>query len=153
MIFSYKDIFAAVEGEVGATNLTEFRVCVKENSTPHKAKVRPLNLKQKESLWSQLDMWVKQDVIEESESPWASTLVPVLKKDGTTRWEVDYHKVNEVIVSDAYPLPNISKNLEKLQGSSVFSSFDAAGAYHIIPVKKQSRPILEFTSPFGTSQY
>ena len=39
LIFSYKDIFTAVEGEVGATTLTEFKVHVKDNAVPHKAKV------------------------------------------------------------------------------------------------------------------
>ena len=39
LIFSYKDIFTTVKGEVGATTLTKFKVYVKENAVTYKAKV------------------------------------------------------------------------------------------------------------------
>ena len=56
-------------------------------------------------------------MIEETESPWASALVPALKKDGSIRWAIDYWQLNSVTIADAYPLPNIQDNLDKLQVS------------------------------------
>ena len=101
----------------------------------------------------QLALWKKEDVIEESSSPWAAALVPCLKKGGETRWAVDYRPLNAVTVADSYPLPRIQDNLERLQGARVFSTLDAAGAYHVLPVEKRTRPLLAFTTPFGLYQF
>ena len=83
----------------------------------------------------------------ESTSPWASALVPAFKKGGSIRWAVDYRGLNKVTIADAYPLPSIEENLERLQGSTIYSTMDAAAAYHTIAVKEKVRPYLAFITP------
>ena len=72
-----------------------------------------------------------------------------LKKNRETRWAIDYRALNTVTITDSYPLPNIQDNLDKLQGSFIFSVIDAAGAYNIVPVAEMARPLLAFTTPLG----
>ena len=122
---------------------------LKSEARPLKQKLMPLNPHQKEDLMKQLDLWEKENVIEETESPWVSALVPALKKDGSIRWANDYWQLNSITIADAYPLPNIQDNLDKLQGSRVFSTLDAASAYHTILVEPKSHPLLAFTTPWG----
>jgi hypothetical protein len=83
LVREYQDVFSSPEQAIGKTNLIEFSLELEPGARLQKARVCPLNPRQKQSLKDQLDLWKDEDVIEECESPWASALVPVLKKDNT----------------------------------------------------------------------
>ena len=51
-------------------------------------------------------------MISPSKSPMAAPLFFVKKKDGGQRMCIDYRKLNEITVRDAYPLPNMEALLE-----------------------------------------
>ena len=106
-----------------------------------------------ESLKEQINTWKEQDVIEPANSPWASPLVPVKKKDGRVRWAVDYRFLNHSTIQDSYPLQRIRSNLEQLSGARVYSMLDASGAYHNIRIHPDSRSATTFTSPYGAYQF
>ncbi|GFU14080.1 retrovirus-related Pol polyprotein from transposon 17.6 [Trichonephila clavipes] len=54
------------------------------------------------------------DVIEPSLSPWASPIVLARKKDGSTRFCVDYRRLNNVTKKNSYPRPRIDDTLDTL---------------------------------------
>ncbi|GBN99533.1 hypothetical protein AVEN_74744-1 [Araneus ventricosus] len=60
---------------------------------------------------------VDNGIIVESSGPWASPIVLVKKKDGSTRFCVDYRKLNEITIKDSYPIPRIDDTLDALNGS------------------------------------
>ena len=93
---------------------------------------------QKRNLKNQIDEWIEQGVIEPANSPWASPLVPVKKKDGRMRWVTDLRLLNSATVKDAYPLTNIQENLQKLQGATIFTE-------HVAPVTayKSRKKVIE----------
>ncbi len=68
-------------------------------------------------------------VIELCQSSWASRVVLVTKKDSSTRFCVDYCKVNDIMLKDAYPLPRIDDTLDALRGSQYFSTLDLYSGY------------------------
>jgi len=63
-------------------------------------------------------------------SEWTSPIVLVKKKDGSTRFCIDYRKVNLATRKFHYPLPRIETMLENLQGCDRFFSLDLKSAYH-----------------------
>ena len=61
--------------------------------------------------------------IEPSDSPWSSPVVLVMKKDGGTRFCVDYRWINDATVNYDYPLPRIDDTLDMLAGKQWFSTW------------------------------
>ena len=112
LVHKYADVFSSPEKEIGAMSLIEFQVKLQPRAQPVKQKVQPLNPQQKEDLKKQLDLWERENVFEETESPWSSALVPALKKDGLIRSAIDHRQLNRVTVANAYPLPHIQDNLD-----------------------------------------
>ena len=70
-----------------------------------------------------------ENVIRPSESAWASPITLVLKRDGSTRFCVDYRKLNSVTIRDQYPLPQIQDIFDQVGGSTIFSSLDLKAGY------------------------
>ena len=84
---------------------------------PIRQQARRVPLPRRETVRHLLQDMLSRDVISPSKSPWASPIVLVGKKDGSTRFCVDYRKVNEVTYKDAYPLPRVDDSLDTLAGS------------------------------------
>ena len=114
--------------------------------------MRPLNPDQRANLKEQLDEWIQQGIIEPENSPWASPLVPVKKKDGRTRWGTDLRQLNDITMKDAYPPDKYPGKSAKVEGCKHLH-FDACGAYHAIQIEEGSRDCTAFISPFGTFRY
>ena len=80
---------------------------------------------------------IEAGVIRPSNSPWSSPIVLVRKKDVGGRWCVDYHRVNDITVKDAYPLPRIDSCLDKLSSAKIFSTLDLQSGYWQLELEAQ----------------
>ena len=72
----------------------------------------------------------------------------MLKMDGSTRWAVDYHRLNQCTVPDSFPTLRIANVMEGLAGSRVFPTLDDAQAYHNVPIKPGSQDLTAFVCLF-----
>ena len=86
-------------------------------------------------------------------SPWASPIVLVAKKDGSTRFCVDYRKLNLITKLDVYPLPQIDKSLALLCGTKFFTSLDLASGYWQVGMAADSREKTAFTTQHGLYEF
>lgn len=84
-----------------------------------------------------------------SNSPWAAPVHIVKKPDGSSRFTVDYRKLNSVTVKDNYPLPSIAETINQLQGYSYYTKMDLKSGYLQIPISERDQPKTAFITREG----
>jgi hypothetical protein len=90
-----------------------------------------------------------EDVIEESESPWASPAI-LIRQKGKVRFCIDCRKINEVTKSDRYLILRIDDILSQFAGKMYFTTLNANKGFHQIEIDPQDREKTAFrTQPFG----
>src|SRR3989344_309278 len=92
-------------------------------------------------------------VVRPSCSPWASPVVLVTKKDGSTRFCIDYHSLNQVMKHDSYPLPQVNNILDALGQSRWRSTLDLVSGYWQIPVHKDDIEKTAFMTQHRTYEF
>ena len=74
----------------------------------------------------EVESMLEKGVIQPSKSPYSAPIVFQTKKDGSWQFCVDYRKLNDVTVKDAFPIPKIHQTFDALNGQKYFSSLDLA---------------------------
>ena len=118
----------------------------------HTAPYRKSN-KDQEILRIETQKLLKKDIIEHSMSPWSSPVVLVKKKDGTTRFCVDYRRLNQITTKDAFPLPRIDDIYDQLTRATYFTKFDFKAGYFQVPLDEIDRPKTAFSTRDGHFQF
>ena len=124
----YANIFAVNSAEIGRTDLVHHQINTGD-SDPVKQQARRIPLALRPKVEQMINDMLEQGIIEESSSPWASPIVLVSKPDGSTRFCVDYRRLNAVTKTDEFPLPRVDDCLDMLSGMKYFSTLDLASGY------------------------
>ena len=121
--------------------------------TPIKQRARRFPIHQRDEGNKIVEEMLSADVIEPSSSPWSSPVVLVKKKDGSTRFCIDYRKLNAVSIKDSYPLPRIDDSLDALAGAKCFSTLDLASGYWQVGMTEEAKRKSAFVTPGGLFQF
>ena len=95
----------------------------------------------------------EQEVIQPSKTLWASPIVLVAKKDGTTHFCVDYRKQNAISKMDVYPLPRIDDSLDLLSEQQFFTTLDLASGCCQVQMVEDAREKTAFTAHAGLYEF
>ncbi|GFX41979.1 hypothetical protein TNCV_4515871 [Trichonephila clavipes] len=134
----FEDVFSRNSSDIGHSTVTQHRIDTADHP-PIKQHPRRLPFAKQEEVGTLLREMQENDIIEPSSSPWASPIVLVRKKDGSTRFCVDYRKLNDVTKKDSYPLPRIDDTLDTLSGHKWFSTLDLKSGYWQVEIHPEDR--------------
>ncbi|KAK3743518.1 hypothetical protein QZH41_015906, partial [Actinostola sp. cb2023] len=148
LLIEYADIFTCSPGDLGRTNLVEHRINTGD-TIPIKQPARRLPMHRRAEAEEHVKKMLNDGIIEPSSSAWASPIVLVKKKDGSTRFCVDYRKLNEVTLRDSYPLPLADSCFDALTGSRWFSTLDLSSGYWQVALAPEDREKTAFATGSG----
>lgn len=114
---------------------------------------RKLSYAEKKAVKNIIDDLLKEKTIQPSDSPYASQIVLVRRKNGQYRMCVDYRTLNKVTVRDNYPLPLIDDCLDHLADKKYFSLLDLKNGFHQVRINPASVKYTSFVTPFGQFEY
>ena len=149
----YTDVFAHSDSDLGCTNILEHAVDT-HGHTPILQRSYRVPQAQREVIETHIRDMANRGIIKPSKSPWSSPVVLAGKKDGSTRFCVDFRKLNAVTRKDPmYPLPRIDETLDTLGGAFYFTTLDLASGYWQVPLKEEDIPKTAFSSHTGLWEF
>ena len=152
----FVDVFSQDSGDLGKTPLMRMEILMGDNP-PISQQPYSLALKHVQWVQDEIETLERVGVITKSVSPWASPIVIVLKKTSPgelphRRMCVDYRMLNSLLlkvekahtkakgVLTLVPIPKIDEIYAKLEGSTVYSTFDMRSGYYHLELTPESQP-------------
>jgi len=124
-----------------------------ENTTPPYSGLYALSRIELEALQKFLEENLARGWIKPSESPAASPVIFVPKKDRSLRLCVNYRGLNKITVKNRYPLPLISEILNRASNTQYFSKIDLKDTYYRIRIKEGEEWKTAFRTRYGLYEF
>ena len=134
------------DGTLGTIHATEYAIVTPSDALPIRAQPYRTGPFKRQIIAGQINSMLKMKVIEPSHSAWASPVVIVPKKNGKSRFCVDYRRLNNITKKDAYPLPRKEYCLESVYDAKLFTSLDFTAGYWQVPLRKAEQEKTAFTT-------
>ena len=142
-------VFSKDDMDMGRTNLVKHHIKLTD-PVPFKEAYRRIPPQMYDEVKAHIQEMLDLGAIRPSNSPWASAIVLVRKKDGRLRFCIDLRKLNNRTVKDAYSLPRIESILDSLGGAQVFSTLDLKAGYWQVEMAEECKAYTAFTcGPLG----
>ncbi|XP_041452935.1 uncharacterized protein LOC121406002 isoform X3 [Lytechinus variegatus] len=123
------------------------------SSEPFRKKQYPIPHALQTTVRKEVEDMLTMEIIEPSQSPYASPIVLIDKKDGSKRFCIDFRTLNRMTVFDAEPLPDPEHIFASISQDCYFSKLDLTKGYWQVPVAESAKPYTAFLTPAGLFQF
>jgi len=152
LLQKYSDVFTRNKFSPGKAVGVEHHIILEDTRPIRQAPYRVAPAKRNE-IQALVEEMLDLGVIEPSNSPWSSPVVLVKKSDGSSRFCVDYRRVNAATRKDTYPLPNPQDLLSSLGNANWFCTLDLQSGYWQIPMSQRDCDKTSFVVPGGSYKF
>ena len=154
LFLEYISVLALKTDDLGSSKLYPHRINLIPGTEPIKQRAYRVSKVQADALKRELIKLINNKLIVPSSSLWSSPVVLVPKKNGQVRMCVDYRKINNCTLKDAYALPLIDDILYYISGdTTILSTIDLFSGYHQIPMHPDDKDITCFTTLYGNFNF
>ncbi|GFV18088.1 retrovirus-related Pol polyprotein from transposon 297 [Trichonephila clavipes] len=133
----------------GLTNLVEHEIQLVSDQ-PVRTKPYRMSHRQNEILKNEINRMLKLGIIEVGESDYMSPMIFVEVAGKEPRPCIDYRKLNGIIRTEYFPLPNIEERVEKVSAAKFITVLDLSKGYWQIHLSKTAQRYAAFCTSFGT---
>ncbi|GFX63895.1 retrovirus-related Pol polyprotein from transposon 297 [Trichonephila clavipes] len=133
----------------GLTNLVEHEIQLVSDQ-PVRTKPYRMSHRENEILKNEINRMLKLRIIEVGESDYMPLMILVEVAGKEPRPCIDYRKLNGIIRTEYFPLPNIEERVEKVSVAKFITVFDLSKGYWQIPLSKTAQRYAAFCTSFGT---
>ena len=156
--YRFRCVFAEKLTIAGAAKLPPVRIPLVPGSRPKFRRTRRYSPKERAITDEESDKMLNQKAIEDApvapdEEIYNNDIVLVGKKDGATRFCIDFRDVNGDTLKDKLPLPRIEDIIDALAEAKIFSKFDLTSGYWQLLVDERDRNKLAFTTDKGKYRF
>ncbi|XP_014675469.1 PREDICTED: uncharacterized protein K02A2.6-like [Priapulus caudatus] len=139
------------ESELGTVKGFKADIKLREGAQPIFHRARPVPYALRDKVEAELDRLEAEGVIKKvKSSDWASPIVCVPKKDGAIRICGDFKvSVNQVLIDNPYPLPDMEDMFATMGQGTVFSKIDLSNAYQQMTLTEESQQYLTINTHKG----
>ncbi len=131
----------------------DHEIPLEDGATLRPAKMYPIAANQEGALREYLEKNLKKGFIRESQSPMASPVLMVPKKNGKWRICIDYRTLNNATRKNRYPLPLIQELMDRLQGVKWITKFDVRDGFYRVRIARGHEWKTAFKTRYGLFEY
>ena len=126
---------------------------LKKDAVAQQAKIIPRKPDEHIRIEAETQKLLDRDLIEKCEGPWRANTLLLKKKDGTTRFAIDYRLLNSQTDIIAFPMPLIQEILANLNGVKFMSKVDFCDGFWAILIREEDREQTGFVTRSGHWQW
>ncbi|KAL4103608.1 hypothetical protein QTP88_018969 [Uroleucon formosanum] len=154
----FTNIFHLSGDTLTSTTTIHHEIRTPENATPINVRPYRLPYDHRQEIIKQTKELEENKIIQPSDSPWNAPLIVVPKKpdaQGKPQYRVcvDFRRLNQITVGDAFPIPRIDEILDQLGRSRYYSTLDLASGYHQVPIREEDRQKTAFSTDKGHYEF